>query len=232
MELRDKVKKDIIEMSDSKYKEFHSGLCPGTQNIVGVRIPILRDYAKKLNKEYSLEEMLNQIEDEYYEETMIKGLSIGLDKKDDINIILKYIENFVPKINNWAVCDVFCGGLKITNKYKREVWNFIQRYLKSDREFEIRFGLIMILNYYIDEQYLQQDFKIFDEITNEEYYVKMAKAWAISVALVKYYDETIEYMKNSKLDTWTYNKSIQKAIESYRITEKRKQILRKMKKSI
>lgn len=230
MNLKEKIKKDIEEMSDNKYREFHSNLCPGTENIMGVRIPVLRDYAKKLNKEYSLEQILSEVEDEYYEETMLKGISIGLNKKEDIDKILEYTECFIPKINNWAVCDVFCGGLKITNKNKEKVWDFIQKYLNSDKEFEIRFGLVMILDYYIEEEYLKQDFKIFEEITNEEYYVKMAKAWAISVALVKYYDKTLNYLKNTKMDKWTYNKAIQKAVESYRITDTQKQELREMKK--
>lgn len=230
MELKEKVKKDIKEMADNKYKDFHSNLCPGIQNIIGVRIPVLREYAKKLNKEYALEQILEEVEDEYYEETMLKGISIGLNNKEDIDKILKYIEYFVPKINNWAVCDVFCGGLKITNKNKEKVWKFIQKYLKSNKEFEIRFGLVMILGYYIDEEYLSRDFKVFDSITSEEYYVKMAKAWAISIALIKYYDKTLEYLKNTNMDKWTYNKSIQKAVESYRITDSQKQELRMMKK--
>lgn len=199
-------------------------------NILGVRIPVLRDYAKKLNKEYTLEQILSEVENEYYEETMLKGMVIGLNKKENIDKILKYSENFIPKIDNWAVCDVFCGGLKITNKNKEKMWLFIQKYLKSDKDFEIRFGLVMILSYYVEEQYIQENFKIFDRIKNEEYYVKMAKAWAISVHLVKFYEETIKYLKNAKIDTWTYNKSIQKAIESYRITDSQKQELRKMKR--
>ena len=230
MELRKKVKEDIKEMVDEKYRDFHSNLCPGTENIMGVRIPELRDYAKKLNKEYTLEQILSEVEDEYYEETMLKGISIGLNKKEDIDKILKYIEHFIPKIDNWAVCDIFCGGLKITSKNKEKVWNFIQEYLKSNKEFEIRFGLVMILDYYIEEEYLSQDFEIFDSITSEEYYVKMAKAWAISIALIKYYDQTLAYLKNTNMDKWTYNKSIQKAIESYRITDAQKQELRAMKK--
>ena len=229
MELKEKVKRDIKEMVDEKYRDFHSKLCPGIQNIMGVRIPVLREYAKKLNKEYTLEQILTEVEDEYYEEIMIKGISIGLNKKEDIDKVLKYIESFIPKIDNWAVCDVFCGGLKITNKNKESVWEFLQKYLKSDKEFEVRFGLVMILGYYIEEEYLSQDFEIFDDITNDEYYVKMAKEWAISIALVKYYNQTLEYLKNAKMDKWTYNKAIQKAMESYRITDSQKQELRKMK---
>lgn len=227
--LKEKVKIDIKDMVDDKYKNFHSNLCPGTENIMGVRIPILRDYAKNLNKEYTLEQILSEVEDEYYEETMLKGISIGLNKNEDIEKILKYVEGFIPAINNWAVCDVFCGGLKITNKNKERVWNFLKKYLQSDKEFEIRFGLVMILGYYIDEEYLSRDFEIFDSITNEGYYVKMAKAWAISIALVKYYDQTLKYLKNTNMDKWTYNKAIQKALESYRITDYQKQYLRELK---
>ena len=151
-------------------------------------------------------------------------------KNEDINTILKYVEKYVPKIYNWAICDTFCAGLKITKKYKKEMWEFIQKYLKSDKEFEIRFAIVMILDYYIDEQYLQKDFEIFEQIKNECYYVKMAIAWAISICLINYYDETIKYLKQCKLDNWTYNKSIQKAIESYRISDDKKEFLRKLKK--
>lgn len=230
MELREQIKKEIKEMADSQYKEFHSQLCPGTQNILGVRIPVLREYAKKLNKQYSLSQIIAEVEDEYYEETMLKGIAIGLNKKAEIDQILEYAECFIPKINNWAVCDVFCGGLKITNKNKEKVWHFIQKYLNSDKEFEIRFGLVMILGYYVENDYIEKNFRIFEQIKNTEYYVKMAKAWAISVHLVKFYEETIAYLKNSQIDIWTYNKAIQKALESYRITNRQKQELRKMKK--
>ena len=100
----------------------------------------------------------------------------------------------------------------------------------TGKEFEIRFGVVMLLDYYIEEEYLEKDFKIFDKIKHEGYYVKMAVAWAISICLIKFYDETIEYLKGANLDNWTYNKAIQKAIESYRISDERKDDLRKMKK--
>ena len=110
------------------------------------------------------------------------------------------------------------------------MWQFIQKYLKSKQEFEIRFAIVMILDYYIDDEYLQKDFEIFDKIKHEGYYAKMAVAWAISICLIKYYEETIEYLKKSKIDNWTYNKSIQKAIESYRISQEQKEFLRNLKK--
>ena len=111
------------------------------------------------------------------------------------------------------------------------MWNFLQRYLKSKKEFEVRFGIVMILDYFIDEKYLKKDFDIFNNIKVDKYYVQMAVAWAISICLVKYYDKTIKYLlKEADLDDFTYNKSIQKAIESYRITKEQKDFLRKIKK--
>lgn len=228
--MKQKIKKELQDLADVKYKEFHQGLCPGTGNIIGVRVPVLRDYAKKISKEYEINDLLGNIDNEYYEEIMLQGMLIGLKKDKEIADVLKDIENLVPKIDNWAICDVFCAGLKITKKHKKEMWDFLQKYLNSDKEFEIRFGVVMLLDYYISEEYLDKDFKIFDDIKSEKYYVQMAVAWAISICLIKFYDKTIEYLKQAKIDKFTYNKALQKAIESYRITEEQKTELRKMKK--
>ena len=228
--MEQEIKEKLLELSDPKYKEFHGGLCPGTENIIGVRVPVLRKYAQELFKEKDWKQTIEEIDNEYYEEIMLQGMLIGQAKNEDINTILKYVEKYVPKIDNWAICDVFCAGLKITKKYKKEMWNFIKKYLKSDKEFEKRFAVVMILDYYIDEEYLEEDFKIFDDIKHEGYYVKMAVAWAISLCVIKYYEDTIEYLKKSKIDNWTYNKAIQKAIESYRISDSQKNFLRKLKK--
>ncbi len=224
------IKNKLKELSDSKYKEFHSGLCPNTDNILGVRVPVLRNYAKELSKKYKIEELLKNIDNEYYEEILLQGMLIGLSKEKNVETILEYVKEFIPKIDNWAICDVFCAGLKITKKYKETMWDFIKPYLNSDKEFEIRFGIVIILDYYIEEKYLKENFKIFESVKNEEYYVQMAIAWAISICLIKYFDETIEYLKTSRLDKFTYNKALQKGIESFRISEENKKILRNMKK--
>lgn len=228
--MKQKIRKELFELSDEKYKDFHSGLCPGVDNIIGVRVPVLRNYAKELLKRYSLKDLFENIDDLYYEEIMLKGMLIGLLKNEDIQYIFKYIETFIPKIDNWAICDVFCAGLKITKKHKELMWNFIQKYLNLNEEFEVRFAIVMILDFYIEESFLEEDFKIFDNIKSDKYYVQMAVAWAVSICLIKYYDKTIMYLKNCKLDKFTYNKSLQKAIESYRITDEKKQILKSMKR--
>ena len=225
------IKEDLIKLVDDKYKEFHSNLCPGTNNILGVRVPVLRDYAKKISRNNNLEELLKIIDNEYYEEIMLQGMLIGLEKNISFKKLERYINTFVPKIDNWAICDNFCAGLKITKKYKKEMYELIKKYLKANNEFEIRFAVVMLLDYYVEEKYLKENFEMFNKIKSDKYYVKMAVAWAISICLIKYYDETFEYLKNNKsLDTWTYNKAIQKAIESYRITNECKQELVRLKR--
>ena len=233
------IEKELFCLQDKKYQEFQKGLCPGIGNIIGIRVPILRigirvpilrDYAKELLKKYDFKKLMECINDNYYEETMLQGMLIG-GAKEEFDIIIKYIEAFIPKINNWAVCDTFCTGLKITKKHKDEMWLFLQKYLKSKKEFEVRFGIVMILDYFIDEEHLEENFKIFNNIKVDKYYVQMAVAWAISICLIKNYDRTVEYLqKEADLDNFTYNKSIQKATESYRITDKQKDFLRSIKK--
>ena len=224
------IEKELFSLQDKKYQKFQIKLCPGIENIIGIRVPILRNYAKELLKKYDFKELMECINDNYYEEIMLQGMLIG-GAKEDFDIIIKYIEAFIPKINNWAVCDTFCTGLKITKKRKDEMWLFLQKYLKSKKEFEVRFGIVMILGYFIDEKYLEENLKIFNSINVNKYYVQMAVAWAISICLIKYYDRTVRYLQEeADLDNFTYNKSIQKAIESYRITNEQKDFLRNMKK--
>ena len=225
------IKEELKALSDEKYRKFHSSLCPGTDNILGVRVPVLRNYAKKLNQQYPLEYLLTEVEDKYYEEIMLKGMLIGFNKQLEWKEAKKHIQKFVPKINNWAICDVFCAGLKITHKYPEEMWELIQQYVSSQQEFEVRFAIVMMIDYYINEKYLQKDFAMMNTIQLDQYYVKMAIAWAISICLIKFYDETIIYLKQkSTLDDWTYHKAIQKARESYRLTNKQKEELKKIKR--
>lgn len=230
--MKEEVINELFDLQDLKYREFHSNLCPGANNIIGIRIPILRKYAKELISMYPLEELLENIGNEYYEEIMLKGILIGISKEKNINKLMNYIEKFIREIDNWAVCDTFCAGLKITKKYKKEMWQFIQKYTKSNKEFEVRFAIVMILDYYIEDEYLEKDLKIFNENKNNKYYVQMAIAWAISLCIIKYYDRTVEFLKSDKckLDKFTFNKSIQKAIESYRISSEEKGVLRSLKK--
>lgn len=226
----ERIEEGVKELADEKYREFQLKLCPGVDNILGVRVPVLRNYAKDLLKKYSIDEILYSLNDRYYENIMLQGMVIGLNKNKDIDEVLEYVKKFIPKINNWAVCDTFCAGLKITIKNKEKVWNFLKEYLKSNKEFELRFAVVMILDFYVEEKYIDDILKIIDNIKSEAYYTQMAVAWLLSVCIVKFYDKTLEYLKNSKIDKFTFNKAIQKSIESYRITDEQKQTLKNMKK--
>lgn len=222
------VKEKIFELADEKYKEFHGALCPDTNNIVGVRVPILRQYAKELVRE-DYRKYLETIEDEYYEETLLKGMILGLAKME-LKERLQYLKKFIPKIDNWAVCDITCSGLKFTKQSYKEVWDFLKEYLKSSKEFEVRFAVVMLLNYYITETYIDDVLVILNNIKHEGYYVKMAVAWTISLAYIRFSDKTMKFLKQNNLDTFTYNKALQKIIESYRVTKEDKELIRGMKR--
>lgn len=225
--MEQEIRNTLFQMQDLKYKEFHSNLCPNVDDIIGVRVPVLREYAKELYKNNKLSEI--KIGNKYYEELVIQGMIIGFQTKEPIEEVIKQIKKFVPKINSWAVCDVFCAGLKITKKHPKEIFNLIQGYLKSEKEYELRFAIVMLLDYYINDEYIDKVLQILDNVKSDKYYVQMASAWAISICLVKYYEKTILFLEKCKLDKFTYNRAIQKAIESYRIQDNKKQELRKMK---
>lgn len=226
--MENKIRQDLFAMQDLKYKEFHGSLCPDMDNIIGVRIPKLREYAKELYKSNNLEDI--KIEDKYYEELVIQGMLVGFQTKAPIKEVIKQVKEFVPKINSWAVCDTFCAGLKITKKYQTEMFKVIKEYLKSKQEYEVRFAIVMLLDYYINDQYIAQVLQILNNISLDKYYVQMANAWAVSICLIKYYNKTLEFLKTTKIDDFTYNKGIQKAIESYRITKEQKDYLRTLKR--
>lgn len=224
MNLRNK----LFELSDEKFKKFHSGLCPNTDNIIGVRMPLLREISKEIAKG-DWRQFLENTEQYYYEEILINGLVIAY-AKCDANERLKYIKDFVPKIDNWAVCDSFCNSLKFTKKNMNLVWDFLKPYLESNKEFEIRFAVIMILSYFITKDYIDDVLKILNKIDHEGYYVKMGVAWAISVCFVKFEDKTMNFLKNNTLDDFTYNKSLQKICESLRVDKETKNIIKSMKR--
>lgn len=227
------IREGIFSLQDQTYRDFHSKLVPGEQTIIGVRVPALRQYARALSKTWgkSVNELLKTIGDDYYEEIMLQGMIIGLQKKPERDALFQQIEAFVPKISNWAICDVFCAGLKEVKKYPEETYEFLQKYLVSDAEYDIRFGVVMLLDYYVREDYLARIFQIAESITHEGYYVKMAVAWLLSVCFVKFYDETKAFMQNRTLDVFTYNKALQKARESFRLTPCQKEELQRMKVS-
>ena len=224
------IRKELLELKDEEYGKFQKKLCPDTNlEIIGIRIPKLRNLAKELAEE-DYKYYLKSIENKYFEEIILEGLIIGYCKVD-IYEKLELIKEFVPKIDSWSITDTFCPTLKIKEKDLEKVWDFIMPYLKSNKEFEVRFAIIMMLDYYITDQYVDEVIECLDKVDNEGYYAKMAVAWTFAEIGIKYYDKLIKYLKgNNKLDTFTYNKTFQKLRESYRISSEQKEELKKMKR--
>lgn len=222
------IRERIFDRAEEEYKLFQSKLIPGENRLLGVRLPYLRELAKEIAKE-DWRDYLDHAQDEYYEEVMLQGLVIGYVKASPEEI-LQYTARFVPKITNWGICDSFCTGLKLAKKSPQLVWDFIQPYLRSEKEFEIRFSVIMMLAHFITDQFIDQVISSLDQVHHEGYYVKMGVAWAISVCYVKYPEKTMAYLKNCNLDDFTYNKSLQKILESYRVGQESKELIRSMKR--
>lgn len=231
MNIKLEIKNYLLSISDQKYLNFQNKLNIKHHNQLGIRVPLIKEYAKKLAKEYNLDYLYQEIDEEYYEELLLKGFIIGYYKNIDINNLINYIKDFVPKINDWAICDMFCANLKITKKYLNEIYILIKDFLKSNKEFEVRFALIMLLDYYLIDDYIKDIYNIINNAKLDYYYVKMANAWLISVLLVKYFDRTYLFLKNDcKIEKWTYNKSIQKALESFRLNNEQKDLLKSLKR--
>lgn len=224
----DEVRKKLFQLQDIEYKKFHSSLCPGIDNIIGVRVPKIRKLVKELLKVNYIEYLENNI-NKYYEETMIEGLIITTSKMN-IDEKIYYLKKFIPKIDNWAICDICCSGFKLKEIDKDKLWNFILEYKNSDKEFELRFMIVMMMDYFLDDNHFDDIFKIIDSIKVDYYYTNMAIAWLISVTFVKNREYTLKYLKSNNLSNFTYNKSLQKIIESNRVTNSDKDIIRKLKK--
>ena len=222
------VRERIFALVDEEYRQFHSKLVPGTDNILGVRLPRLRELAKEIAKGNWRDYLLTAPSD-YNEEILLQGLVIGY-AKTDIEEILCYAAAFIPKISNWGVCDSFCNSLKITKKHRAQVWEFLQPYLLSQKEFELRFGIVMLLSFYIEDQYIDQVLLHLDSAKHDGYYVKMAVAWAISLCFIRYPKKTMVYLKENTLDDFTYNKALQKITESFRVDKETKNLVRSLKR--
>ena len=215
------IEKELFKLQDKKYQEFQQKLCPETNNIIGIRIPVLRKFAKDNKEKINL----NEIHCNYYEEIMLRGMLIGMQK----NLDLEEIKRFISLIDNWAVCDTFCTGLKQVKNNKGEFLKFIKPYLKSSKEFEVRFAVVILLDYYIEDNYIDFILNELSKINTEKYYINMAIAWCYAECFVKYYEKTLEFFKEVELNKFVRNKSIQKATESYRLTNVQKEVLRKLK---
>ncbi len=217
------VREEIFNNQDLEYRSFHCRLVPTVpaERIIGVRVPILRKIAKQAYESNA------EILCDYYEEIMIKGFVIAM-KRCSIEEHLTDIKDFLPLIDNWAVCDSFCSSLKFAKRNKEAVFEFIKQYINGT-EYEVRFAIVMIMDYFLVDEYIDDCLQILTSIISDKYYINMALAWAISVAYIKYEEKTLPILKSKVLPAWVHNKSIQKICESYRIDKSKKDYLKSLK---
>lgn len=226
MELNEEIKKQLLEMREDGYKKFSAALVPGCDNMLGIRLPLLKKLANELEKG-DWRAYLENACDDYFEETMLQGFVLGF-VKTGIEEILPYVEKFIPKINNWSVCDSFCANFKVAAREREKMWTFLMNY-REGLEFEQRVVAVMLMDHFLTEEYIDRVLSILENLTNPGYYTKMAVAWAIATAYAKFPDKTRPIIEERRLDAWTHNKAIQKMLESYRIAEDDKTYLKTLK---
>lgn len=217
----------LKKLSDEAYKQFHSKLTTTKYEILGIRVPMQRKIAKEICKG-DIISFLECSKSSYYEEVMIKGLVLASIK--DKELLLKYLDNYVSLIDNWAINDGFCNSLKIVNLDKEFWFSYFANYLKSSEEFRVRVGLIVFLSFYVEEEYLEKIFSLVDKITLDKYYVNMGIAWLLCECFTRYRDTTLNYLLKSKINTFTFNKTISKIRDSYRVLKEDKEFLNSLRR--
>ena len=223
----EKIENELFKLKDKKYQEFQAKLIP-TRNpntIIGVRTPELRKYAKDLLKNNEYKEFLKELPHKYFDENQLHAFIISGIK--DYDECINYVNQFLPYIDNWATCDQMSP--KIFKKNHDILLKEIKNWIKSKETYIIRFGIGMLMQHFLDEDFNPEYLEWVSNIESKEYYVNMMIAWYFATAIAKKYVVTISYIENKKIDVWCHNKTIQKAIESYRITPEQKEYLKSLK---
>lgn len=223
-----RLQADLRGRRDEKFLKFHQGLVPGTANIIGVPVPVLRSIAKEIAAG-DPEGYLSVAGTGAYEEILLQGLVIGYMKPEESRFFA-LLADFVPKIDNWAVCDYVCAGLKMVNKYHSQTFLWLQPYLESSSEFAVRFAVVLLMDYYCTGAYIDRILPIFTHVRHEGYYVQMAVAWALSVCFIRFREKTLAVFVSGALPAFTCRKALQKCMESRRVSEEDKAMLRELKK--
>ena len=221
------LQKQLFALQDKTYREFHSKLMPDTdkETVIGIRIPVLRKFAREFARRLEAREFLQQLPHQYYEENNLHMMLIIAEK--DYEKCLAEVERFVPYIDNWATCDM--PAPKCFAKHKQELLPKVEEWIASEETYTIRYGIDLLMALYLDEDFRPEYLELAASVTSEEYYVKMVIAWYFATALAKQWDSTIPYIEQRRLSDWVHRKTIQKAVESYRITKVQKDYLRTLK---
>ncbi|MCL2143134.1 MAG: DNA alkylation repair protein [Methanomassiliicoccaceae archaeon] len=201
---------------------------PAGHAVIGIRMPIIKQFAKDICSG-DWRSYLDRTKDEYHEDLLLRGFIISY-AKTDIEEKFRMIREFVPKMDNWAVCDSFSMSFKIAKKDKDEFWDMIIPFLETGEEFQIRFAVVMMLAHYVDEDHITDVIRYMDDVKHPAYYVKMAVAWCLSDCFIKFPEETMRYLKNNKLDDFTFNKALSKITDSFRVSDEIKKEIRGMRR--
>ena len=221
------INDELFKLQDTKYRDFQAKLIPTVKSdtVIGVRTPQLRDLAKKIVKE-DYASFINELPHKYFDENQLHAFILS--ELKDYDECINYINKFLPYVDNWATCDQMSP--KVFKKHKKELLNHIKVWIKSKDTYTIRFGIGMLMQHYLDDDFKPEYIKWVSSIKSNEYYVNMMIAWYFATALTKQYKDAILYIENNKLDIWVHNKAIQKACESFRVTVEHKDYLRTLKR--
>lgn len=225
--LTDHIKDELFSLQDKKYGEFQSKLIPTVdpETVIGVRTPELRKFAKQLVKRDDTADFLNDLPHRYFEENQLHAFILS--EMKDFPACMREVCRFLPFVDNWATCDQMSP--KVFRKHRPELSEKIKTWLDSGETYTIRFAIGMLMEHFLDEDFDPEYPDLAAGIRSDEYYVNMMTAWYFATALAKQYDRILPYLENHCLDPWTHNKTIQKAVESYRITDEQKDYLKKLK---
>lgn len=226
MELRD-IRERLEAMSGNN-PQFYSNIIPGAREILGVPVPRLRSLAREIARD-DYQAFLQSNPMDTYELEMLQAFVIGY-ARDDIHTLLGYMDTFIPTIHDWAVNDALCQTFSQARRYPEETYDFLMKYKDSKKEYEVRVVAVLLMSHFLNDQYIDRVIQVLDGLYPGGYYAKMGIAWAVATVMAKYPDKCMDYLNNNYLDDWTYNKAIQKMIESYRVTGEQKDILRGMKR--
>lgn len=223
------IQKQLFALQDGAYQAFQCKLMPNVapERVIGVRTPALRAFAKEFAKTPDAAEFIKILPHAYYEENNLHGFI--LETLKDFDEAVCAVDEFLPYVDNWATCDQIKP--KAFKKNLPGLYEKIKEWIASDRTYTVRFGVEMLMNFFLDGNFTPESAELASRVRSDEYYVNMMVAWYFATALAKQYDAVIPYIEKDTLDIWVHNKTIQKAVESYRITEKQKKYLRTLKRS-
>ena len=225
--IKEEIQKELFVLCDDKYKELQKKIIPTVQpdTIIGVRTPELRKYARQLLKRDDLNDFIHDLPHRYFDENQLHAFTISGIK--DYGICIDEVNRFLPYVDNWATCDQMSP--KVFAKHKKELLEQIVKWMGSKETYTVRFGIGMLMQHFLDEDFDIKYPEMVAKIRSDEYYVNMMTAWYFATALAKQYDAVIPFIQGQKLEKWTHNKAIQKSVESYRISDEQKVYLKSLK---